>query len=224
MNDAGPCSCCPRSQTVMGRSGPGESGGGRHDRPGPCAIAKKKMLHTSEAWSGVAGLSRTAGRAGGGAVKRRRSPSVAVWVTDRLWRRRGGGPKRSSASSRGLGAGAPGGQRHQEVLGERGHVRLVHPPQLGQLVLGVPCGQDDARGRQARAKTSELGRCQPIRRRADGGAASTWARSTTAWRAIAKVRPAWREHAPSDATITSTLASSTVVSAASHDWLSCCER
>src|SRR5439155_16887058 len=68
-----------------------------------------------------------------------------------------------------LGAGAPGRQRHQEVLGERGDVRLVHPPQLGQLVLGtVPRVQDDTRDRQARADTSERGRWQPIRRRADG--------------------------------------------------------
>src|SRR5436305_137435 len=77
---------------------------------------------------------------------------------------------------------------------------------------------------------------RPVRRRASsdagsrsgaeptGGRPSTWARSTTAWRAIANVRPAWRAHAPSMPTITSALASSTVVSAASHDWLSCCER
>src|SRR2546429_644959 len=57
-----------------------------------------------------------------------------------------------------------------------------------------------------------------------GPVLNTCARSTTAWRAMANVSRAWRAHPPSAATITSALASSTVVSAPSHDWLLCCER
>src|SRR2546426_5210688 len=48
----------------------------------------------------------------------------------------------------GLGAGTPGRQRHQQVLGERGDVWLVHPPQGGPPVLGtVPRVQEDTRHR-----------------------------------------------------------------------------
>jgi len=41
---------------------------------------------------------------------------------------------------------------------------------------------------------------------------------------MANVNSACRAHAPSTPTITSALESRMVVSAASHDWLSCCER
>src|SRR5206468_11786947 len=57
-----------------------------------------------------------------------------------------------------------------------------------------------------------------------GGRPSTCARSTTACRAIANVNLAWRAQASWMPTITSALASRIVVSAVSHDWLSCCER
>src|SRR5204862_4297771 len=52
----------------------------------------------------------------------------------------------------------------------------------------------------------------------------TCARSTTAWRAMANVSSACRAQAPCTPTITRALVSRMVVSAASQDWLSCCER
>src|SRR5207247_10850469 len=108
---------------------------------------------TSGDRGGVAGRSpsdRPRGGRSAGAV--RRSPLFVVRVD---------GPTRRAAEwpapgARppvfvGLGAGAPGRQRHQELLAERGDVPLAHPPPLGQLVLStVPRVPDDTRDPQAR--------------------------------------------------------------------------
>src|SRR5207245_1900877 len=37
----------------------------------------------------------------------------------------------------GVGAGAPGWQRHEQVLGQRRDEGLVHPAHLGKLVVGT---------------------------------------------------------------------------------------
>src|SRR6185369_7484205 len=54
-----------------------------------------------------------------------------------------------------------------------------------------------------------------------GDVLKTWARSTTAWRVILKVNCACHFGTPSMPTITRLHVSKTVLSADSHDWLSC---
>src|SRR2546426_11744626 len=123
------------------------------------------------------------------------------------------------------GADAPGGQRHQQVLGKRRDEGLVHPAHLGELVIGASARVDDhARGREPGAELASSDAGSRSGDESMGGRPSTCGRSTTAGRAIANVNLAWRAQASWMPTITSALASRIVVSAVSHDWLSCCER
>ena len=125
-----------------------------------------------------------------------------------------------------VGIGYPRRHGQAEVPGKRIDIGLVGLPDVPKLRLRrVPLHEPVAGSGEHRAQSLDILSSGSLSVDGlSGGRLNTAAISITAWRAMAKVSSAWRLHVLSSPARTRALVSRTAVSAASHDWLSCCER